>query len=73
VSLKKIPPSFRLQVVITPQILEAIDGRIARLQQLFPGATISRSSVARELLEVGLPHAEESLCAMEDARKSFDR
>jgi hypothetical protein len=63
-----MPPIVRLQVVITPQILEAIDGRVARLQQLFPGATVSRSSVARDLLEVGFPHAEESLSAMEDAR-----
>ena len=62
-------PIVRLQVVITPQILESIDNHVARLQQLFPGATISRSSIARDLLEVGFPHAEEALCAMEDARR----
>ena len=63
-------PIVRLQVVITPQILEAIDNHVARLQLLFPGATVSRSSVARDLLEVGFPHAEQALCAMEDARRA---
>ena len=64
-----MPPIVRLQVVITPKILESIDNHVARLQQLFPGATISRSSIARDLLENGFPHAEEALCAMEDARR----
>ncbi len=49
--------SAKLQIVVTPEILDVLDDHARRLAAINPGTVINRSTVARAWLELGYPHA----------------